>query len=152
MRIIIDADACPKAVKEVIYRAAERNRIQLVLVANTHIRTPPSPLFTSITVRGEIDSADDHIVKIVESGDLVITADIPLAQRIIEKNGIALDPRGELFTEENINARVTIRNFMQELRENGVAAGGPSPITARDIQRFANELNLFLKTKDKPQE
>ncbi len=145
MQIIIDADACPRAIKDVLYKAAEKDGIALTLVANTHIRTPPSPLFKSICVPSGFDEADDKIVELANTGDLIITADIPLADRVVKKGGFALDPRGELYTEESIGSRLSIRDFMQELREGGVETGGPPPLTLRDKQLFANALQKFLQ-------
>ena len=150
MRIIVDADACPRSVKEILYRAAERMKIPLVLVANSHIRTPPSPLFRSITVPGGFDAADDGIVEMVRAGDLVITADIPLADRVLRKDARALDPRGELYTKDNIGSRMSVRNFMEGLRGSGVETGGPAPLTSRDCELFANELTSLLATYGQP--
>lgn len=144
MQIIVDADACPKAIKEILYRAAQRLNIPLTLVANTHIRTPQSVLFKSISVPQGFDVADDRIVELVEKGDLVITADIPLAARVIEKGAVALDPRGEFYTEENVGARLSVRNFMAEMRESGLVTGGPASLNSRDKEAFARELNKFL--------
>ena len=144
MNIIVDADACPKDIKAILYRAAERAKLPLIMVANSHIRTPPSPLFRSISVPGGFDEADDRIVEMVRSGDIVITADIPLADRVIQKGALALDPRGELYTKENIGSRLSVRNFMDELRGSGVNTGGPAPFSRRDCERFANQLTALL--------
>ena len=144
MQILIDADACPKVIKEIIYRAAQKAHIALVLVANTHIRTPPVPFFKSIAVPGGFDIADDRIVELVEKGDLVVTADIPLANRVIQKGAYALDPRGEFFDEDNISARLAVRDLASELREGGVNTGGPSPLGPRHKQAFAAKLQAFL--------
>ncbi len=144
MQIIMDADACPKAIRQIVYRAAEKARIPLTLVANTHIRTPPSPLFRSVTVTNDIDEADDRIVDMVCPGDLVITADIPLADRVIKKGARALDPRGELYTEDTIGSRLAIRDLLDELRSMGEQAGGPAPLSTRDRESFANALQMVI--------
>ena len=144
MQILIDADACPKAIKEILYRAAEKARIPLVVIANTHIRTPQVPFFHSIAVPEGFDVADDRIVELVEKGDLVITADIPLADRVIKKGGFALDPRGEFFDEENISQRLAVRDLASELRSSGIDTGGPPPLHPRDRQAFAAKLQIFL--------
>ncbi|KMQ52308.1 hypothetical protein CHISP_0575 [Chitinispirillum alkaliphilum] len=144
MKIIVDADACPRAIKDILFRAAQKAEIETVLVANTHIRTPPSSLFTSVTVSSGFNDADDRIVELVGEKDLVITADIPLASRVIEKGAVALDPRGQLYTEENVGSRLSVRDFMEELRYCGVNTGGPAPLGPRDRQNFANQLQKFL--------
>jgi hypothetical protein len=144
MHIIIDADACPRSVKEILYRAAQRVKAPLTVVANSHIRTPQDPLFRSVSVPGGFDAADDRIVEMVETGDLVITADIPLADRVVKKGAHALDPRGERYTAENIGSRLSVRDFMQGLRDSGVDTGGPPPLTPKDCERFANALTSLL--------
>lgn len=144
MRIWVDADACPAVIKDILYRAAERVRCPLVLVANKPLRTPPSPYIKSMQVAGGIDVADNRIVELVQAGDLVITADIPLAAAVIDKDGHALNPRGELYTKDNIRERLTMRNFMGELRNSGVATGGPPALSHGDRQAFANQLDRFL--------
>jgi uncharacterized protein len=149
MQIIVDADACPRSSKDALYRAAEKEKIDLIVVANTHIRTPPVPFFKSVSVPAGFDEADDKIVELVNTGDLVVTADIALADRVIKKGGLALDPRGDLFTEENIGSRLSIRDLMQGLRESGVDTGGPAPLSARDRQAFANELQRILHNRGK---
>ena len=144
MQIWVDADACPNVIKEILFRAAERVQIPLILVANTTLRTPPSPYVSSIRVGAGFDVADNAIVKEMEPGDLVITADIPLASEVIGKGGHALNPRGEFYSKENIEERLTMRNFMDELRDAGVNTGGPAAISRKDRQAFANGLDRFL--------
>jgi hypothetical protein len=144
MQIWVDADACPAVIKDILYRAAERVRCRLVLVANQPLRTPPSPYIRSMQVEGGFDVADSRIVELVQPGDLVITADIPLAAAVIEKGGHALNPRGELYTKDNIRERLTLRNFMGELRNSGVMTGGPAALGHSDRQAFANQLDRFL--------
>jgi uncharacterized protein len=147
MQIIVDGDACPRPTKETLYRAAEKEKIPLIVVANTHVRTPSAPIFRSVSVPAGPDEADDKIVELVRPGDLVVTADIPLADRVIKKGGFALDPRGEEYTEENIGSRLSIRTIMQELREGGIDTGGPAPHSSRDREAFANALQRFLKNR-----
>ena len=144
MNIWVDADACPAAVKEILYRAAERARVPLTLVANKPLRTPPSPFIRSLQVPRGFDVADNEIARRVEPGDLVVTADIPLAAQVIERGGHALDPRGELYSPETIRERLTMRDFMDELRASGVQTGGPPPLAHGDRQRFANQLDRLL--------
>ena len=144
MQIWVDADACPNVIKEILFRAAERVQIHLILVANTTLRTPPSRYVSSIRVGAGLDVADNAIVKEMESGDLVITADIPLASEVIGKGGHALNPRGEFYSKENIEERLTMRNFMDELRGSGVNTGGPATLNQKDKQAFANQLDRFL--------
>jgi uncharacterized protein len=144
MKILVDADACPGAIKDILYRAAERALLQMTLVANQPLRTPPSPFIRSVQVPRGFDVADDEIARRVEPGDLVITADIPLAAQVIEKGGHALDPRGELYSTDNIRERLNMRDFMDGLRASGVQTGGPAPLAASDRQRFANQLDGLL--------
>jgi len=144
MQIWVDADACPNVIKEILFRAAERVRIPLILVANTLLRTPPSRYISSRRVDSGFDEADNAIVRDIQAGDLVITADIPLASRVINKNGHALNPRGEFYSRENIAERLAMRNFMDELREAGLTTGGPSTINQKNRQLFANQLDQFL--------
>jgi uncharacterized protein YaiI (UPF0178 family) len=144
MQIWVDADACPAVIKDILYRAAERVSCSLILVANHPLRTPPSPYIKSMQVPGGFDVADNRIVELLQTGDLVITADIPLAAAAIEKGGHALNPRGELYTKDNIRERLTMRNFMGELRNTGVMTGGPSALSHSDRQAFANQLDRFL--------
>lgn len=150
MQIWVDADACPGAIKEMLFRAAQRAGVHMTLVANQSMRVPFSPLFRAIQVDAGFDAADRRIVELLAAGDLVITADIPLAAAAIEKGGYALNPRGELYTSENIRERLSMRNFMDELRGSGVATGGPAALGARDKQAFANSLDTFLARHAKP--
>jgi uncharacterized protein YaiI (UPF0178 family) len=144
MQIWVDADACPNVIKEILFRAAERLQIPLTLVANKPLRTPPSPYIKSIRVGAGFDVADNLIVQKMESGDLVITADIPLASEVIGQGGHALNPRGEFYSKENIEERLTMRNFMDELRSTGMNTGGPATLNQKDRQAFANQLDRFL--------
>ena len=144
MQIWVDADACPNVIKEILFRAAERLQIPLILVANKLLRIPPSHYVSSIRVVAGLDVADNEIVRKMESGDLVITADIPLASEVIGKGGHALNPRGEFYSRENIEERLTMRNFMDELRDAGVNTGGPATLNQKDRQAFANQLDRFL--------
>jgi len=144
MQIWIDADACPRPIKDILFRAAERRKLMLILVANQPLRTPVSTYIKTIQVAAGFDVADNHIAQAVHAGDLVITADIPLAAAVIEKGAHALNPRGELYTEGNIKARLSMRNFMDELRGSGVNTGGPAPLSQSDRQAFANQLDRFL--------
>jgi uncharacterized protein YaiI (UPF0178 family) len=144
MRIWVDADACPNVIKDILFRAADREQVEVTLVANQWIRTPASRFVRSIQVPGGFDVADDEIVRRLEPGDLVVTQDIPLASFAIEKGALALHPRGEMFTRDTIAARLSMRNFMEELRGSGVDTGGPATMHQRDRQAFANELDKWL--------
>lgn len=144
MHIWVDADACPGVIKDILFRAAERKRIPMTLVANKLLRTPPSPYITALQVPAGFDVADNRIVQSVCAGDLVITADIPLASAVIEKGGHALNPRGEFYSPENIRERLAMRNFLDELRGSGVQTGGPNALSHNDRQVFANRLDGFL--------
>ena len=144
MLIWVDADACPGVIKEIIFRAAERLQISTTLVANQMLRTPPSRFIRAIQVPSGFDVADAHIVEQLAAGDLVITADIPLASLVIERGAYALNPRGELYTTANIQEILTMRNFMDELRGAGVETGGPAAFSLADRQSFANQLDRFL--------
>lgn len=144
LKIWVDADACPVVIKEILYRAAERAQVTTTLVANKLMRTPPSPYLRAIQVEAGFDVADNRIVKELEAGDLVITADIPLASEVIENNAHALNPRGEFYSKENIQERLTMRNFMEELRASGVETSGPSTFSAADRKAFAAQLDRFL--------
>jgi uncharacterized protein YaiI (UPF0178 family) len=153
MPIWVDADACPKVIKEILFRAAERTGVPMTLVANRLLHTPPSQYISAIQVADGFDVADSEIVKRLEVGDLVITADIPLAAEVIAKGGHALDPRGEMHSADTIQARLTMRDFMDTLRASGVDTGGPSALSQRDRQLFAKHLDHYLtiliKQKDK---
>ena len=144
MQIWVDADACPNAIKDILFRAADRRQIPLILVANHRARTPPSPFIKAVQVPAGFDVADGEITRKVEAGDLVITADIPLASAVIDKGAHALNPRGEFYTKDNIRERLAMRNLMDELRSSGVNTGGPATLNQRDRQAFANELDRFL--------
>ena len=145
MKIWVDADACPTVIKEILFRAAVRTKINTTLVANHVLRVPPSPYISFMQVTQGFDVADDEIVTRLNSGDLVITADIPLASEVIEKGGQALNPRGELYTVANIKARLTMRDFMDSLRSSGVNTGGPPALNQSDRQAFANQLDKILQ-------
>ena len=144
MKIWVDADACPVVIKEILFRAAERTKITTTLVANQFLRTPASPFIKMMTVPGGFDIADAKIVEECESGDLVITADIPLAAFVVAKGAHALNPRGELYTEANIKERLAMRNLMEELRGNGMDISGPATFHHGDRQAFAAALDSFL--------
>lgn len=144
MKIWVDADACPIAIKEIVFRAAERAKVHVTLVANQPIRIPTSEFLHFTQVASGFNAADARIVELLEPGDLVITADVPLAAAAVEKGGHALSPRGERFTADNIRERLSIRNFMDELRSGGVNTGGPAALGARDKQAFANQLDSFI--------
>jgi uncharacterized protein YaiI (UPF0178 family) len=144
MQIWVDADACPGVIKEILFRAAERKQIQTVLVANQLIRHPPSPWIRAVQVPKGFDVADNHIVDSASVGDLVITADIPLAAAVIDKGAHALNPRGEFYSKENIRQLLDMRNFMDTLRSSGVETGGPASFSQADRQTFANQLDRLL--------
>lgn len=144
MRIWVDADACPNVVKDILFRAAERKQIPLTLVANQFLIIPPSKVIKAVQVSGGFDVADNYIVKHLQENDLVITSDIPLAAEVIAKNAHAINPRGEIYTKENIRERLAIRDFMEEMRSTGQASGGPPPLGQREKQDFANALDRFL--------
>lgn len=144
MHIWVDADACPGVIKDILFRAAERTRIPLTLVANKALRTPPSPYIRAIQVETGFDVADNRIAQAVEPGDLVVTADVPLAAAVLDRGAHALNPRGELYTLENIRERLAMRNFLEELRGSGVQTGGPAAFSHGDRQAFANRLDQFL--------
>jgi uncharacterized protein YaiI (UPF0178 family) len=144
MQIWVDADACPKVIKEIIFRAAKRVSVQTTLVANQELSIPASPYINSVIVKAGLDVADGYIVQHLENGDLVITADIPLAAEAIAQGAYALNPRGEFYDEVNIRQRLSMRNFLDELRNSGVETGGPPPFSQRDREAFANQLDRFL--------
>ena len=144
MKIWVDADACPRVIKDILFKAAERKKVCLTLVANQPLRTPASPYIDSMVVAAGFDVADDKIVELLNAGDLVITADIPLAAAAIGKQGHALNPRGEFYTTDNIQERLAVRNMLDELRGCGVETGGPAALNASDRQAFANSLDRFL--------
>jgi hypothetical protein len=143
--IWVDADACPVVVKEMLFRAAERTKTQTTLVANQVVRVPPSPFISFLRVSAGFDEADNEIVKRMQAGDLVITGDIPLASDVIDKGGVALNPRGELYTTENIKGRLNMRDFVETMRSSGLeVGGGPPPLNNTDKQNFANQLDKLL--------
>lgn len=144
MQIWIDADACPNIIKDILFRAAIRTKTQLTLVANQAINAPASVFIKKLVVPGGFDVADNKIVDCMSPGDLVITADIPLADAVITKGGFALNPRGEMYTEANIKQRLSIRNFSEGLRSSGVRTGGPAAFSKKEVQDFANSLDRFL--------
>ena len=144
MQILVDADACPAMIKDILFRAAERARVQTTLVANQPLRTPSSPYVRSITVGAGFDVADRRIVELAVAGDLVITADIPLAAAARAKGAVALNPRGDLYTAENVQQALAMRNFLEELRGSGVVTGGPAPLAQRDRHRFAAALDTWI--------
>jgi uncharacterized protein YaiI (UPF0178 family) len=144
MKIWVDADACPAVIKEILYRAANRAEVPLTLIANQMLRVPPSPWIKALQVPGGFDVADQRIVQEVQSGDLVITADIPLAAQVIAAGAAVIDPRGELLHAGNIEERLTMRNFMDSLRSSGVETGGPAAFSHADRQAFANQLDKLL--------
>ncbi|WP_027457634.1 YaiI/YqxD family protein [Dechloromonas agitata] len=144
MKIWVDADACPVAIKEILYRAANRTEIELTLIANQMLRVPPSPWIKALQVPSGFDVADRRIAQEVAAGDLVVTADVPLAAQVIAKGAVVIDPRGELLDKGNIQERLSMRNFMETLRNTGVETGGPASLSAADRQAFANQLDRLL--------
>ena len=144
MKVWIDADACPKLVKEIIFKASFRLKVDVCLVANSYMQIPQSPHISLIQVEKGADMADFYIVEHLEASDLVITADIPLASAVVEKNATAINPRGEIYTEENISERLSVRNFMQDLRDSGIDTGGPPPLNAKDKEKFANAFDRIM--------
>ena len=144
MKIWVDADACPNVIKDILFRAAERKQIALTLVANQFLRTPASKFITSVQVSGGFDVADSYIVEQLQAEDLVITADIPLAAAVVARNAHALNPRGELYSQENIKERLAMRDLMEELRSAGQVSGGTAVFGVRDKQDFANALDRLL--------
>jgi len=144
MQIWVDADACPLVVKEILYRAAERLQLSLTLVANKPLRTPRSKFVHAIQVARGFDVADAEIIGRIAAGDLVITADIPLAAEVIARGGHALNPRGEFYTPDNIRERLAMRDLLEKLRDSGVQTGGPATLDQSDRKRFADALDRFL--------
>ena len=144
MQIWVDADACPGVIKDILFRVADRLEIPVTLVANKLLRVPPSRFIRAIQVPAGFDVADREIALRVQAGDLVITADIPLAAEVVEKDVHALNPRGEFYTKDNIQQHLTMRNFMEELRGSGVEIGGPTPFGPSDCRVFANQLDRYL--------
>lgn len=144
MNIWVDADACPNVIKDILFRAADRMQVPTTLVANQKIKVPPSPYIRNVQVSSGFDEADTYIANQVVLGDLVITADIPLAAEVVAKGALALSPRGELYDNSNIRERLTMRDFMDELRGSGIDTGGPSQLKPSDRQAFANQLDHWL--------
>lgn len=144
MHIWVDADACPKVIREILWRAAHRTRISTIFVANRPLRLPPSPVVQMRQVPSGFDVADNYIVSQVQKGDLVITADIPLASSVIEKGAIAINPRGTLYTQANIYEALSMRDFMANLRDSGVETGGPAAFSQADSKTFAGQLDRLL--------
>lgn len=144
MHIWVDADACPNFIKEILLRAVMRCKIETTFVANKQLSLPLSAYVAAMRVGQGFDVVDDTIAELVRPGDLVVTADIPLAAKVIEKGGTGLNPRGELYTQENIGGRLTMRNMLDELRSTGVSTGGPTPLSLADRNAFANQLDRFL--------
>src|SRR5262245_8296267 len=150
MQIWVDADACPRIIKDILFRAAERMRMPLILVANKMLWTPSSRFIRAIRVPNGFDVADREIVEQVKTGDLVVTADIPLASTVIGRGAHALDPRGVLYTADNIQERLAVRNLMDQLRSSGIETVGPAPWSPRDSRAFANQLDRLLSAQGKP--
>ena len=144
MHIWVDADACPVAIKDILFRVADRLKIPVMLVANKLLRVPPSPYINAIQVAAGFDVADNEIVRLVAPGDLVVTADIPLASDILNKGGFPLNPRGDFYTADTIAQQLAMRAFLDQLRASGVDTGGPAPFSQRDRQAFANQLDRYL--------
>ena len=144
MQIWVDADACPGELKELLFRAAKRTKIKITLVANQFMRTPRSEFIDSLVVPAGANAADRRIVELLEPGDLVITADIPLASEAVAGGGKALNPRGELYTDANVGERLAVRNMLDEMRGGGQITGGPANFNAKDRQAFANQLDRWL--------
>ncbi len=144
MKIWVDADACPNVIKTVLFRAAERLQIETILVANQYIRTPPSKVISSVTVAAGFDVADDTIAQSLQAGDLVITADVPLAAEVVDRGGSALNPRGTLYNCENVRQLLQRRDMSEELRDSGMLSGGPAALSKKDVQNFANALDAYL--------
>ena len=149
MQIWVDADACPVVIKEILFRAAERTGVRMTLVANKSMRVPVASNLRFLQVPQGFDAADKRIVELMEQDDLVVTADVPLAAAAIDKGGIALNPRGELYTKENVRERLSVRNFMDELRSGGVNTGGPPALSQKERQVFANQLDSWLAKRAK---
>ena len=147
LKIWIDADACPRAVKGLVFRASERLKIAVVLVADRPVARGGWPMVSTMVVPRDMDSADQHIVKNLRSGDLVITADLPLAAAVVDQGATAINPRGEIYTEENVRERLSMRDFFMSLREAGQELGGPPPFSRKDKERFAASLDRFLNRR-----
>jgi len=145
VQIWVDADACPRDIKEILYRAAERTQVQVTMVANRYLRVPRSSCVSVLVAAAGVDEADEQIAARMQAGDLVVTSDIPLASQVIDRGGLALSPRGELYTVENVGARLNMRDFLESLRSSGsVDTGGPPPLSRADRQAFADHLDRIL--------
>ncbi|MFK5894652.1 MAG: YaiI/YqxD family protein [Pseudomonadota bacterium] len=144
MKIWVDADACPVVIKDILFKAAVRTKVELTLIANQSMQTPSSKYIKSVQVKSGFDVADNEIVKRTQVGDLIITSDIPLAAEVIEKGGFALNPRGELYSTDTIRSRLNMRDFMDTLRSSGIHTGGPPPLGQKERQAFANHLDKLL--------
>jgi uncharacterized protein YaiI (UPF0178 family) len=144
MQIWVDADACPRVIKDVLFKVAVRRKVRTTLVANSGMAVPPSPYIDFIRVGAGFDEADNEIAKRADEGDLVVTADVPLADKVVEKGATGLNPRGQLYTEDNIKGLLRMRHLMEELRSGGMVGGGPAPLGARDKQEFTNQLDKFV--------
>ena len=144
MQVWVDADACPGEIKQLLFRAATRRKVQVTLVANQPLHVPKSEYIDSVVVRAGLNVADRHIAEQVQSGDLVVTADIPLAADVVAQGAQALNPRGELYTESNIGERLAVRNMLDELRSGGQITGGPPNFNGKDKQAFANQFDRWL--------
>ena len=144
MKLWIDADACPMAIKEVLFRVADRLQIETTLVANQSMAIPPSGFIRRVTVRDGADAADDRIIELMQPGDVVITGDIPLAARVVDNDGVAISPRGELYDDRSVHDRLATRNLMEQFRSAGVDTAGPKPLSQKDVQTFANQLDRLL--------
>lgn len=148
MKIWVDADACPQPIKQILFRAARRCQVELILVANHYLSTPASPLIRSVQVPGGFDVADGEIARQARAGDLVITSDIPLAAEVMANGVLALSPRGELYSQDTIRSRLNMRDFLDTLRASGVQTGGPPPLGATEKQAFASHLDRLLAHRD----
>lgn len=144
MKIWIDGDSCPKPIKQILFRAAIRRKVHLLIVANHLATVPPSPYIKKVLVAAGFDKADEYIINHVEKSDLVITSDIILADHVIEKNALALNPRGTLYSDKNIKQTLTIRNLNESLRSSGLIQGGPNSLSPKDIQTFSNHLDRII--------
>lgn len=144
MQIWVDADACPRVIKEVLFKVAVRRKVKTILVANSTMSVPPSSYIDFIRVGAGFDAADNEIARCVGKGDLVVTADIPLADNVVEKGATGLNPRGQLYTQDNVKGLLRMRHLMEELRSGGMVGGGPAPLGTRDKQEFTNQLDKFV--------
>lgn len=150
MTLWVDADACPKVIKDIIFRVSARLQLPVVMVANQYLAKPASALIRCVQVEQGFDVADNYIVQQAQPGDLVVTQDIPLAAELVEKKVAALNPRGELYTRENVRQRLNIRDFMDTMRASGEHGGGPAPFSQQDRMRFANALDTWLARHHRP--